>query len=198
MICKPSCVTGMPRTDWANGCNITTRQGGISRMFFLVCDPDMVLPYANGWYNKANWIWALCNGFLHVTGKIIGQMPKQSTTKKKLTSCGPEETVAGVQTVTWRDYNADNESLLDFDFYQGIKDNKKFMKVGFLSCDDLAYQTDKEWDIDVAPIIEENSTDNTFHDGAVSIQTVDSIKPIKVPGLAAALDAFVFAEACYS
>jgi len=188
----------MPPTDWANGCNITTRGGGVSRLFFLVCDPDMVLPNENGWANPDNWIWAICNGYLHVTGHILGQQPKMTFTKKKIESCAPEQVVAGEQQITAQDYNADNDNLYDFSFWDGVRANKKFMYVGWLSCDDLVYQTTAAWDIEAGPVIEEDGVNgNTYHDIAITVSTINPVTPFKCTGLAAALDAYTYAGECY-
>jgi hypothetical protein len=208
-ICKPDCVTTIPNIDFINGCNISTRDGGIPRMTFLKCDPNMVLPYqgvdgdgnlsasADPWTNIDNVKWAICNGFLYITGDLVGQKPKGSFTKRRLSSCSPEITVSGSKTVTFTDFNADNDDLIDFDFWQAILDNKQFMYFGFVGCNDLWYQHAGAWDLELDQVIEDTNDGKSFYDGVVTMTSKDLIKPIKVAGLLNTLKSFSSAD-CYS
>lgn len=189
-LCKPECVVNMPSTSWANACNITTRPGGVARATFLKCDPNLVFPFAGEWTNLDNVKWAMCNGYLYVTGKILGQKPKGSFTKRRLSSCDPEETISGSKTVTWQDYNADNDNLLDFDFYSAVVANKKFMYFGWITCDDRWYQYVGAWDIEVDEVEEDTIDGKSFYDSVVTMATKDLIKPIIVPGLLESIDSF--------
>lgn len=202
-LCKPSCVSNLPSTDWANACNLTTRDGGIPRLTFLKCDPDLELPYAaiegetNPWTNVDNIKWALCNQILWVTGELLGQKPKGSFTKRRMKSCGPEETISGSKTVTFTDFNADKSDLIDYDFWDGVVENKKFMYFGFITCDERWYQFPGQWDIEVDEVIEDTSDGKSFFDGTITMNTKDILKPILVPGILAALQEFNASE-CYS
>jgi len=204
-ICKPSCITGAPPVGYVNNCNITTRSGGISRLVWIVCSPNFpAFQYApaagstNGWTNYKNWEWALCQGLMYMTGDVLGNQDAASFTKKKISSCGPEETIAGTQPVIWQDYNADDTNFFDFDFYAFIKSNKRFLKFGYVSCGDLAYLYDGLWDIESSPVIEQDGiTGNTYHQNTVTMSTVESVKPIKVTGLLDALSAFSTSTTCY-
>jgi hypothetical protein len=190
MICKPSCVTDIPQNDWVNGCNITKRPGGIPRMLFLKCDPDYVHPNPGGFDNLDNWLPALCAGILYVTGEVLGQKPKGSVTKKRLQSCGPEEVVSGTKTVSWQDYNAEPDELLDYAFYDAIMKNRKFFKFGWISCDELVHMFNGDWDLEGDYVTEDNQDGNTFFDGVVTMSSVDLIVPVSVPGVLAVLAAF--------
>lgn len=196
-VCKPNCVTTIPNNDWVNGCNITTRPGGITRLTFLKCDPNMELPYTGGWENVANVQWALCNGFLYVTGPILGKSDKATFTKKKISSCEPEIVISGQKTISWQDFNADEDDLLDFDFYQGIKDNVKFMLFGWIDCNELWYRFDGDWSIEVDSVTDDSKEGNTFYDGVITMLTKDIIKPIRVVGILDALEA-LSSEDCYA
>ncbi len=196
-VCDPDCVSSIPQTDWANACDLTTRDGGIPRLTFLKCDPDLVLPNAGGWANVANVLWALCNGYLYITGELIGQKPKGTFTKRRLTSCGPEQVISGAKTVTFQDFNADKEDLIDFTFWDAITNNARFMKFGFITCDERWYQYPGAWDIEVDEVIEDTSDGKSFWDGTVSMATKDILIPIQVPGILAALSSFKSSE-CYS
>jgi hypothetical protein len=209
-ICKPDCVTTFPGVDWGSACNITTRDGGIPRLTFLVCDPAMTLPYqgldstgalspsANQWTNPDNIKWAICNGFLKVTGELVGQKPKGSFTKRRLSSCAPETTVSGTKTVTFNDFNADKETLIDYDFWQAVTDNKQFLFFGFITCDDRWYQHPGSWDIELDEVIEDTGEGKSFYDGTITMVSIDLIKPIYVPGLNLMLKQFASSTACYS
>lgn len=196
-ICKPECAADIPNMDWVNGCNITTRPGGVARAAFLKCDPNMVFPFAGEWTNLENVKWAICQGYLFVTGPILGQKPKGSFTKRRLSSCSPEETISGSKTITWQDYNADNVNLTDFDFYSAIVENKKFMFFSWITCDDRWYQYPGSWDIEVDEVEEDTKDGKSFYDSTVTMATKDLIKPIIVPGLLATISSFNSAT-CYS
>ncbi len=190
MICKPSCVSEIPQNDWVNACNITTRKGGIPRMIFLKCDPNYVHPNPGGWTNLDNWEAALCAGQLYVTGSVLGQKPKGSVTKKRIQSCGPEETISGTKTVSWQDYNAEPDELLDYDFYDGIMKNKKFLKFGWISCDERVHLFSGDWDMEGDYVEEDNQDGSTFFDAVVTMSSIDIIKPFLVPGVLAKLEGF--------
>lgn len=194
--CNPSCVSDFPDMSWVNGCNITTRMGGIPRLTFLKCVPDLEFPNAGGYTNLDNIKWLICQGYLFVTGDLLGQKPKGTFTKRRLSSCAPETTISGQKTVTFQDFNADNTDLLDFDFWQAVTDNKEFMKFGWVTCDGRWYQYDGEWDIEVDEVAEDTKDGKTFYDGTITMATKDLVKPIIVPGI---LDLFksIKSDTCY-
>lgn len=202
--CNPSCLPGsIPNVDWAKNCNITTRPGGIPYLSFYRCDPNLDFPYdpAEGetspWTNLDNVIWALCNGHLYITGEVLGQKPKGTFTKRRITSCAPEITISGTKTITFQDYNASVDELIDFNFWNGIDQGKKFLQFGWFSCDDLWYQTDKQWDLEVDQVIEDNVDGLSYYDGTVTIAEKDLIIPIKVAGLSDLIGNFTTTDYCY-
>jgi hypothetical protein len=204
--CNPSCFPGhIPNTDWAKNCNITTRSGGIPYLSFFKCDPTLDFPYdpvspsTSPWSNLDNVIWALCNGHLYITGEIIGQKPKGSFTKRRITSCAPEIVTSGSKTVTFQDYNASVEELIDFNFWDGIDKGKRFLQFGWFDCNDLWYQTDKNWDLEIDQVIEDNSEQGlSFWDGTVTIAEKSIIKPIFVEGIFDLINSFNTVDYCYS
>lgn len=199
MICKPKCVGSIPRNDWVNSCKKKTRKGGIARLVFLVCDADFVLPNSGAWTNVDNWIYALCQNRVFISGPILGQMPKGSFNKKRFDSCSPEKVVSGSQTITFLDYNADDEALIDFSFWKGIVDNKEFLLVGWITCDELVYLYNEDWDLEVGPVIEDTKEGNTFRDGVVTMSTLPTdLIPVKCVGILNALESFVTETTCYS
>lgn len=196
-VCNPSCVIDVPVTGWSNNCNISTRDGGIPRLTFLKCVPDLEFPNAGEWTNVENVKWAICQEILFISGEVLGQKPKGSFTKRRLSSCAPEVTVSGTKTITFNDFNADVEDLIDYDFWDAIIKNKNFMSFGFITCDGRWYQHDGAWDIELDEVIEDTSEGKSFFDGTITITSKDLMKPIICPGLLAAITNFDGAD-CYS
>lgn len=203
ILCNEACVTTIPATHKLNGCNISTRRGGIARLGFLKCVANLAFPFdpipgsSNPWTNLLNVKWAICEEILHISGKILGQKPKGSTTKKRLTSCDPEVTTAGTKVINFSDYNAaSDDSMLEYDFWTAIQENQKFMYFSWITCDDLWYQYTGSWSLDVDDTIEQTNDDNTFFDGSITMNTIALLKPIKVPGLLALISSFT-SETCY-
>lgn len=203
ILCNEACVTTIPATYKLNGCNISTRKGGIARLGFLKCVADLVFPFdpaegsTNPWTNLLNVKWAICEDILHVSGKILGQKPKGSFTKKRLSSCDPEEVIAGTKTITGSDFNAaSDDSMLEYSFWPSIVANQKFMYFSWITCDDLWYQYDGAWNLEVDDVIEQTNLDNTFFDFTITMNTKDIVTPIKVPGLLALISSFT-SETCY-
>lgn len=184
-VCDPTCIDGeMPDMAWVNGCNITTRSGGIPRLTFLKCVTGGIpLPFANGWKNLDNVKWAICQGYLFVTGDLLGQKAKGTTTKRRLSSCSPETTVAGAKTISFQDFNAEPVDLIDFEFWSQIVTNKAFLLFGYITCDERWYQYAGEWDIEIDEIIEDTKEGKSFWDGVVTMATAEILVPIQVPGI---------------
>lgn len=197
MICKPSCVkSSFPKADIWNKCKKIYRKGGITRLIFLLCDPDMELPYEGGWENVDNWTWALCNNFIFISGPILGQQPKAAFTKKRFESCGTEQMTSKQFQVNFLDYNADTEDLEDFDFWAAIEENKDFLLMGYIDCNELVYLWDNEWGLEISPVKEDTSEGSSYRDGSLLWSMLGEIKPFKVPGILNTLESFVAAE-CY-
>lgn len=199
--CVPSCVTDMPALGWAHGCDITTRKGGIPFFLFYKCDPDAEFAVDTGdlspFSSLENIRQAICQLNLYVTGEGVGSKAKGTFTKKRVSSCGPEKTVAGSKQLTFRDYNADNDELIDFDFWNGVFNNRKFLQLGWVTCDDLLYMVTESWDMEPDEVIEEDSeTGNSYKDIVFTVNKLDMITPIKVPGLLAMLQNLTSAT-CY-
>ena len=200
--CNPSCVTEVPDQDWTKGCSIGTRLGGIPFLTFYKCDPSVTFPVDTGelspWTDLDNVRYAICNNLLFITGELLGQKPKGSTTKRRISSCSPEVSVSGSKQITFQDFNASPDELIDFDFWQAILDNRNFLQVGWISCDDLWYQSEAKWDLDLDQVIEDNSeTGKSFYDGAMTINQMSLIKPIKVAGLSDLIASFTKEVECY-
>ena len=195
--CKPQCVPQIVNPSWGQNCDLTTRPGGVSRLTYFKCDPNYTHPYPDGWENIENVKAAICAGVLFVSGEILGQKPKGSFTKKRLTSCSPERIVSGTKTITFQDYNADDTGLTDYDFWNDVAKYASFMNFGFITCDDRWYQVTGSFDLEIDEVIEDTSEGNSYFDGTVTFQGIDIVKPIIVAGLNDALRSFDVNETCY-
>lgn len=203
MICLPSCLSeGAPIVGLFNGCNIKKAKGGIPRLLFLVCDPDYVHPYevAEGlspWSDIRNIEAAMCAGLLNFTGPVLGQQAKASVTKKRMSSCSPEEIVGGSQVISFQDYNT-TDDLGEYSFWSYIMKNYRLMLFGWVTCDELLYMYEGSFAPEVFPVTEQTNEESRYFDGIVTLQTEEIIVPIKVEGLMALLDSFTPSTNCYS
>lgn len=200
--CNPSCVSSFSNAHWARGCDITTRKGGIPFLLFYKCDPDATFAEDTGdespWTSLENLRQAICQENMYVTGELLGQKPKGSTTKRRTSSCSPEQTISGQKQITFQDFNADNANLLDFNFWGGIQANRKFLQIGWVTKDDLLYMSTSPWDIDIDEVSEDNDeTGLAFKDGVITINQFAMVEPILVTGIFDFLKNFNNTETCY-
>lgn len=200
-ICNPACGAAIPNNDWSKACDISTRNGGIPFLTFYKCDPNVTFPNVvpegqSPFSNLDNVKWAICNGLLIVTAELLGQKPKGSFTKRRMTSCGPEKTISGTKTITFQDFNADVNDLVDYDFWKAVNANKDFLQFGYVTCDGRWYQTTADWDLELDEVIEDTKDGKSFYDGTVSISEKDLLKPIIVDGLLDTFRSFKIATDC--
>lgn len=191
-----TCDVEMIQPEW-NGCDVTTKEGGIPHLVFLRCTKDYTHPFAGGWSNLENWRRAICAGVLYFTGEVMGEKPRDTATKKKLSSCKPEEVVSNLKTLNFKDYNSDKVGYTDVDFWNAIMQNQKNLLVGWVMCDDTFYMASGQPSIDVSDVIEPNNTDNHFYDGIITWMEKDIIKPVAVVGLSEFLNEWKNSSDCY-
>jgi len=202
-VCNPTCGSTIPINDWSKACDITTRTGGIPYLVFLKCDPDLVYPnppavgQTDPLTNLDNVKWAICQGILHVSPSLLGKQDKGSFAKRRLSSCGPEQTISGTQTVAFQDFNADPE-LTDFAWWNAIVANKRYMSVGWITCEELFFKTEAEFDIEIGNVIEDTKDGMSYKDGVITISEKELITPISVPGIISVLNSYLITENCYS
>lgn len=200
--CNPSCADEIPNNDWTKACNISTRDGGIPYLTFFKCDPDTAFPYpdvdGSPWNNIDNFKWAICQGLLHITGELLGQKPKGSFTKRRLSSCGPEKTISGQKTITFQDFNADVATLIDYDFWDTVVKNAGFLNVGYITCDGRWFQYAGDWDIELDEVIEDTKDGKSYYDGVIAMATKDLLKPIIGADFIGTIKSFKIADNCYS
>jgi hypothetical protein len=199
--CNLNCGSSIPNNDWAKACDIATRDGGIPFLTFYKCGTqasEFPNPGADPLFSDIeNVKFAICNGLLFVTAELLGQKPKGSFTKRRLTSCGPEKTISGTKTITFQDFNADIDTLIDFDFWKGINDNKNFLQVGWVTCDGRWYQTVADWDLELDEVIEDTKDGKSFYEGVITMSEKDLVKPIITDGLLDVLRSFKISANCY-
>ena len=192
LLCRPDCASGIPQIDWGSKCQTTPKSGGISRLIFLVCDPEYhLLDPAKGWCDLANIQQAIADGKFLFSGEIVGQKPKGSFAKKRLSSCAPEQKISGTQTITFQDFNNIDALENEYDFWDAIQKKQAFLSLGYLTCDDKFYQVSNQFDIEVGDVIEDSKDGVAYFDGTVTFQGLDIVKPCLVAGLNDALRNYV-------
>jgi hypothetical protein len=200
IVCAPNCISAIPMVIGSGACDFVDRKGGIPRLTFLECqysETDPTFRAAGGWTNVDNVKDAICGEILFITGEVLGSKPAPSFTKKRLGSCSPEKTISGVQTISFTDFNHDADLLVEFDFWQAIVDNKRNLVFGWVTCDDLWYQYDGDWDIEIGEQIEDTKDGNAFFAGTITLSEKNIIKPIYVAGLNAMLNSFATTQCDY-
>jgi hypothetical protein len=161
-LCPSSCAPALPASI-SQGCGITTRNGGISKFAFVKCDYTFT-----DYESRSEWEAAIASGDVVLTGLLLAQKPKGSFTKKRISSCAPEQLVGKENQVTFQDYNSDPESCLDITFWNTIVNASSSYQFGYYTCDGYFYGLVEEFSIEVDQVIEDNSTGNIFFDGTIS------------------------------
>lgn len=161
-LCPSICAPALP-TSITGGCGITPRSGGISKFAFIKCDYQFT-----DLSSRAEWEAAVASGDVVFSGLLLAQKPKGSFTKKRISSCSPEQLVGKENQVTFQDYNSDPEDCKDVDFWNTIVQNSSSYQWGYYTCDGYFYGVVDEFSIEVDHVIEDNSTGNIFFDGTIS------------------------------
>lgn len=173
-ICGSTCATLSPLPDsYSGGCGVTTRPGGIKRIWFVKCNytfTDIA--------SDAEWTTAQTNGDAVGSGLLMGQKPKGSFTKKRIASCFPEGIVGSEKTLTFQDYNADpNGGCAVHDFWNTILLNSGNYKVVYETCDGHVYGAINDFILEIDEVIEDNSTGSTYLDGTISWNNLEMLCP---------------------
>lgn len=161
-LCPSTCAPALPESI-TGGCGITVRNGGISKFAFVKCDytfTDIT--------SRAEWEAAVDNGDVVFSGLLLAQKPKGSFTKKRISSCAPEQLVGKENQVTFQDYNSDPADCKDITFWNTIVNASSSYQWGYYTCDGYFYGLVDEFSIEVDQVIEDNTTGNIFFDGTIS------------------------------
>lgn len=164
------------------GCGLKTRSGGISRLVFAACNLEF-----NDINDTAEWCQYVAEGRIVMSSPVVGQKPKGTATKKRLSSCQSESVIGFERTVTFIDNAADNDEFRDFDFYNVLSENPSLYKFGFITCEGFFYGFVDDFTIEVDHVIEDNNLGNSFWDGIISWTGFKMLKPINIPNLVSIL-----------
>lgn len=161
-LCPSTCAPDLPESI-TGGCGITVRNGGISKFAFVKCDyvfADIA--------SRSEWEAAVTDGNVVFSGLLLAQKPKGSFTKKRISSCAPEQLVGKENQVTFQDYNSDPTECKDITFWNTIVNASSSYQWGYYTCDGYFYGLVDEFSIEVDQVIEDNTTGNIFFDGTIS------------------------------
>ncbi len=161
-LCPSTCAPPLPESI-TGGCGITPRSGGISKFAFVKCDYQFT-----DISNRTEWIDAVADENVVFTGLLLAQKPKGSFTKKRISSCAPEQLVGKENQITFQDFNSDLADCKDITFWNTIVQNSSSYQFGYYTCDGYFYGLVDEFSLEVDQVIEDNSTGNIFFDGTIS------------------------------
>ena len=166
-ICNPDC-TITPPASYSGNCGINTKDGGIDRIIFLTCDTDYdELDFTS----QQTWDDLCTNNQLATSGKLMSEKPKGTFTKKKVTSCGPEIVTGGEKTITFQDFNQeDDNGTGEFDFWNTICDDPTKFLMLFKTCDGWLYGVYTDFSIEVDEVIPNDSKEERYIDGIITYQ----------------------------
>lgn len=178
--CAPSSITGMTGA----GCKIVTRPGGFDRVIWKLCD----FSFTNI-ETLSEWEDAIAAGQVTASGRVLGQKPKGSPSKRRVASCLPERTVNYTRNWSWKDSNADLTTLTEYDLYEFVDDNQDLLHIAFYTCDGLLYGFFEEYSLDVDDTRPETNDEDATMDCVCEVKSRLIAKPAKIPGLAEILNA---------
>ena len=176
--CGTGCASPIPQVAGA-ACRIVTRPAGFDRVIFKRCDHTFT-----SITDLNEWATALANGDVAATGRVLGQKPKGSPTKRRVASCLPERTTSYTRTWQWKDSNADINGLTEYDFYQHVDENQDTLNIAFLTCDGLLFGFFGDYSLDVDDTRTEPNDEDAVIECSVEVKSRLIAKPVKVPGLA--------------
>jgi len=170
------------------GCTIVPRTGGIKKIAYQKCNASFEDASEGGITDIDAWTDGIEAGDIVVTGDLLAQKPKGSTTKTRVASCLPEVVTGQQQTVQFRDYNADSDTMTEFDFYNSITENYASLNLLLITCDDRVYLYDAgTWSIELDDVIPETVEEGAYMDGTILINKLGLAVPVSVPGLTDAI-----------
>lgn len=181
MLCKPNCVTRRPPVTTSE-CLVDEKPGGIYQLGFAICGiAGSPLEDADWFTDEAKIKEAICAGHLFFTGTVLGEKPKGSVTKKRISSCSPEKIVAGTKTINFQDYNSYDSVVLEDDanyeapqeylFWDFIEEFQAYLNMFAISCDGrVFFVSSGDWVLEIDEVIEQTKDDSSFFDGSITIQ----------------------------
>lgn len=176
-ICASNCSVLIPPPP-AGGCGTTQRSGGISRVVFAACSVRFT-----DIGNLAEWCDYVYRGLIVSTGLITGQKARDTAVTARFDSCSAETTTGFTRSLTYNDFNADNEENRDYDFYNRIQAGPQNYRVGFITCDGAFTGWIDEFSIDADYVIPETNNEYSRWEVAIGWQGLEMPKPIYIAGL---------------
>lgn len=176
-LCAASC-TQLPPRPIGEGCGVTTRPGGISRLVFAACSVQFT-----DINDRAEWCRYVSEGKIVVSPPGVGKKDKGSATKKRISSCGSEQVIGYERTIAFVDNGGDNVNFTDYTFWSRILENPSLFQFGWLTCDGLFTGFITDFAIEVDNVIEETNLGNSFWDAMIMFQGFLPPRPYNIPGL---------------
>lgn len=180
-ICTTGCAIAVPKNE--AGCGSKPRKGGVPRLVALKCD----VSFADV-TDLAEWQTKITADEVHASPRILGQKPKGSATKKKFNSETPEQVTGYTKSLTFQDYNADENNNTDYDFWNGIDVNSDKFLLGYFTSDELFFGFIPDWALEIDDVAEEDSNGTLYFDGAVTWNARQMLKPVHIPGIFSVLE----------
>lgn len=183
MGCLSQCSPDLTPAD-LGGCTPKFLSGGIRSVFFMKCDAEFGTITGQQITDFEAWETFVQGGIIVFSPGVLGSKPKGTTTTQRIQSCLPEVVTQREQTIQFRDYNADPDTLSNYDFWINKQENYSVLKFGYVSCEGLVYGpfNNGTWTIDLDDVREENVETKLYMDGTISVFT-NLVKPVKVPGI---------------
>lgn len=178
-ICNPSCTVNVP-CPLNVGCSIETRAGGIKRFAIVSCGYEF-----QDITSVAEWTAAVASGDVAISGVVLGQKPKGTFTKKRISSCSPEAITGAEKQITFQDYNvgnnyAQNAHCAAYTFWNTILSNPESYQFGYITCDNLFYGLVTDFQIEIDEVIEDTNLGSTYFDGTILWNDIQMICPISI------------------
>lgn len=187
MSCLDTCAPSLTPLVLGS-CTQTFMKGGLRALAFLKCNASFD-DVSGGIEDVTAWETLVESGDLVFTGPIIGSKPKGTATRLRTQSCSPEVVTARTQTINFRDFNADLDTLTQYDFWNSIQNNYSTLQLLYITCEGYVYGPFDNgiWTIDVDDVRNETSEEPVFMDGSISISKLELTKPVLVDGILAIL-----------
>jgi hypothetical protein len=161
----------------AGGCAVTTSKGGIIRAIFKACNYTALTTLTT----LADWTTAITADKVHATGRIVGQRPKPTFTKRKVDSAAPEKIIGGTQSVTYRDYNTSSAA---HDFYDDLNANSEKYHFAYYDANGYVFGFFENISVEAGFVAEEDSeSGSAYWDVTVMWNGYEQPAGVSVPTL---------------
>ena len=186
-ICADECAEDLP-VAYAQGCENDTRRGGMNFAVFMKCNvafTDIT--------DTAEWTSKIQSGDVVASAELLGEKPKPSFTKKKVSSRRPEIVTGRTETFNFQDHNAKLDDNGDLEFWDKVQTNYRKYQVLFLDDHDNVYGFYPDFSPEIGNVIPNDTKENAHVDGTIALDLPNGLmKPsANVPGLTAIIESTV-------